>query len=90
MSETPAAAREERPRLRPWHALALLPAAGVFLGVPFANRVRPFVLGLPFLLAWILGCVLLTSLVMAVIGVLDRRERRAASRPGASPPGPRA
>jgi hypothetical protein len=58
---------------RPHHALALLPALAVCIGVPLANGVHASVLGLPFLLAWIVGCVLLTSAVMAVIAALDRR-----------------
>jgi hypothetical protein len=41
---------------------------------PFvANRVEPFVLGLPFLLAFITGWVLVTSAVMALIFMLDER-----------------
>ena len=60
-------------RLRPHHTLALLPALGILVGVPFANRVHASVLGLPFLLFWILACVLLTSVVMAIVGALDRR-----------------
>jgi quinol-cytochrome oxidoreductase complex cytochrome b subunit len=59
--------------------LATLPGLLILLGVPFANRVEPRVLGMPFLLAWIVGCVLLTSVVMAVVGRLDdqhaQRER---------------
>jgi hypothetical protein len=59
--------------------LATLPWLLILLGVPFANRVEPRVLGMPFLLAWIVGCVLLTSVVMAVVGRLDdqhaQRER---------------
>ena len=51
--------------------LATLPGLLILLGVPFANRVEPRVLGMPFLLAWIVGCVLLTSVVMAVVGRLD-------------------
>ncbi len=65
------------PSLRPYHLLALLPVLGIFGGVPLANRGRPFVLGMPFLLFWIVSCVLLTSAVMALIGALDR-ERSAA------------
>ena len=60
-------------RGRPHRWLAVLPALGIFAGVPIANRVHIYVAGLPFLLAWIIGCVLLTSLLMAVIGALDRR-----------------
>jgi len=59
--------------------LATLPGLLILLGVPFANRVEPRVLGMPFLLAWIVGCVLFTSVVMAVVGGLDdehaKRER---------------
>jgi hypothetical protein len=44
------------------------------LGAPWmANRVEPRVFGLPFLLAWIVAGVLLTSLVMWIIHTLDRR-----------------
>ena len=53
--------------------LATLPGLLILLGVPFANRVHSHVLGMPFLLAWIVGCVLLTSLVMAIVHRLDER-----------------
>lgn len=59
-------------KVRAHRWLALLPAAAL-LGAPFvANRVEPRVLGLPFLLAWTVGAVLLTALTMAVIHRLDR------------------
>lgn len=61
-------------RLRPHHLLALLPPAAILGGVPFANAVRTPVLGLPFLLFWIVACVLATSVVMAIVGALDRRD----------------
>ncbi len=70
-------------RIRPHHALALLPALGIFLGVPWANRVRAYVLGLPFLLFWIVACVVLTSVVMSVVDALDRAERRGRGPDGA-------
>ena len=56
--------------------LAAIPGLLILLGVPFANHVRTRVLGVPFLLAWIVGCVLLTSLVMAVVGRLDDEHAR--------------
>ena len=60
--------------MRPHHWLALLPLAAL-LGAPFvANRVETTVLGLPFLLAWCVGAVLLTSATMALIHHLDRRD----------------
>ena len=61
---------------RPHHWLALLPALAVCVGVPLADRVHIMVAGLPFLLAWIVGCVLLTSGVLALIAALDRRPPR--------------
>jgi 4-hydroxybenzoate polyprenyltransferase len=66
--------------MRRHHLLALLPLAAL-LGAPFvANRVEPRILGLPFLLAWCVGAVLLTSATMAVIHALDRRIDRAIAR----------
>ena len=59
-----------------YHWLATLPGLLILLGVPFANRVEARVLGMPFLLAWIVGCVLLTSLVMAIVGRLDDERTR--------------
>ena len=58
--------------------LAVLPAIGLLGGVPLgANRVRPYVLGLPFLLFWIVSWVVATSALLAVVYAMDRaRERR--------------
>jgi len=79
------------PRNRPHRWLALLPALALLGGVPFANRVHALVHGWPFLLVWILACVIATSGVMAVVAALDRRadaaEGRAAAR-GGEPGGP--
>ena len=52
--------------------LAILPALGMLGGVPFANRVEPYVLGLPFFLFWIVAWVLLTSAIMGIVLTLDR------------------
>jgi Protein of unknown function (DUF3311) len=58
---------------RAYRALAVIPAAAI-LGAPFvANRVEPLVLGMPVLLAWIVGCGVLTSATVAVIYMLDQR-----------------
>ena len=58
---------------RAYHLLAAVPALCLLGGVPFANRVEPLVLGLPFLLFWIVAWVVATSAIMALIWVLDRR-----------------
>jgi len=52
--------------------LAVVPAIGMLGGVPFANRVTPYVLGLPFLLFWVTAWVVLTSVIMWIIYVLER------------------
>jgi hypothetical protein len=59
-------------RFRPYHLLAALPALGLLVGVPFVNRVEPYVLGLPFLLFWIVAWVAVTSVLMAIVWMLDR------------------
>ncbi len=53
--------------------LALVPPVGMLGGIPFANRVEPYVLGLPFLLFWVVLWVVLTAAVMAVVAALDER-----------------
>ena len=59
-------------RRHPIRLLALVPTVAI-LGAPwFANRIEPRILGLPFLLAWISGWVLGTSIVLWLI---DWRER---------------
>ena len=70
--------------MRRYRWLAAIPALGMLGGVPFANRVRPYVLGLPFLLAWIVAWVVITSLIMALIFLLDsRRDAELADAPAA-------
>ena len=59
--------------MRRYRWLAAIPTLGMLGGIPFANRVHPYVLGLPFLLAWIVVWVVITSLVMALIYLLDSR-----------------
>ena len=61
-------------RLRPHHALAALPAVLLLGGVPFVNRVHGLVLRLPPLLVWMVGCVLLTSIALAIVGKIDARD----------------
>jgi hypothetical protein len=62
--------------------LAALPGFLILVGVPFANRVRRLVMGIPFLLFWIVCCVLLTSVIMALVGALDAKH---AARAGTAP-----
>ncbi|WP_232697511.1 DUF3311 domain-containing protein [Brevibacillus daliensis] len=57
------------------HVLGLIPFIGMLGGLPFANKVNAFVLGLPFLLFWIVLWVILTSIIMAIINYIDPANR---------------
>lgn len=59
----------------PLRLLAALPFIGILIGVPFVNRVEPLVLGMPFVLAWIVIWVVLTSAIMAAVYWLDPANR---------------
>ena len=53
------------------YLLAALPFIGILGGIPFTNRVEPYVLGLPFILFWIAMWVVLTSIIMGIVYLLD-------------------
>jgi hypothetical protein len=55
--------------------LAVVPFLALIVGPFFVNRATPLVLGLPFLLGWIVAWILLTSLIMAVIYAADPANR---------------
>ncbi|QQE77122.1 DUF3311 domain-containing protein [Alicyclobacillus sp. SO9] len=61
--------------MRPVTWLALLPFIGILGGIGFANRVTPYVLGMPFILFWIVMWVVLTSVVMFVIYRFDPKNQ---------------
>lgn len=63
--------------------LGLLPFLGILAGVFFVNRVTPLVLGMPFLLFWIVAWTVLTAVLMLLVYKLDPRNRRDAA-PGSS------
>ena len=56
--------------------LGAIPWIAVLLGMPFVNRVEPFMLGLPLPLFWAVSCTLLSAIVLAVVYVLDPANRR--------------
>ena len=58
-----------------FRTLALLPFLAMLIGPFFLNRVTPFILGMPFLLAWLVAWILLTAAIMAVIFKLDPTNR---------------
>jgi hypothetical protein len=58
-----------------------VPPVAMLAGIPFANRVRPIVLGLPFLLFWIVLWVVLTSVCMGLIYRIDSRRNSGSEAP---------
>jgi Protein of unknown function (DUF3311) len=64
----------QRHTVRSWSSIfALIPFVALSLAIPFVNRVEPRILGLPFLLAWIVAWMLLTPLLVYTAYRLDRR-----------------
>ncbi len=57
--------------MRTFYLLGVLPFLGYFVGIFFANRVEPYVFGLPFIMFWIAMWVVLTSVIMGIIYKLD-------------------
>jgi hypothetical protein len=53
------------------YLLAVLPFIGILVGILFANRVEPFVLGMPFILFWIVMWVVLSSVIMTIVYAPD-------------------
>lgn len=61
-----------------WLALLLgaIPFITLVLALPLVNRVEPLILGLPFLLFWILAWVILTPVILWLAYLAERRCRR--------------
>jgi hypothetical protein len=55
--------------------LALLPFAAMLIGPFFLNRVEPTILGMPFLLAWLVAWIGLSAAIVAVIYRFDPANR---------------
>ncbi|MDM5332015.1 DUF3311 domain-containing protein [Ureibacillus composti] len=51
--------------------LLIIPFIGMILCLPLANRIEPYVFGLPFLLFWIVLWMILSSLIMTIIYKFD-------------------
>ncbi|MFJ2197205.1 DUF3311 domain-containing protein [Streptomyces violaceusniger] len=61
--------------VKPIHLLGVIPFLGILGGIFIANRVTPYVLGMPFNLFWLVMWVVLISATMAVIYRLDPANR---------------
>ncbi|MET3730060.1 putative membrane protein [Fictibacillus halophilus] len=55
--------------------LALIPFAGLLIGIYFANKVTPYLFGMPFLLAYCVIWVVITTFLMIIIYMLDPRNK---------------
>lgn len=51
--------------------LAVLPFLGILVGTAFVNQVEPLVFGMPLVLAWLVGWVIVGAAIMAAIYWLD-------------------
>ncbi|WP_066072502.1 DUF3311 domain-containing protein [Neobacillus soli] len=51
--------------------LLIIPFIGMGALLPLANRIEPYVLGLPFLLFWIVLWMILSSVVLFIVYKLD-------------------
>jgi xanthosine utilization system XapX-like protein len=51
--------------------LVALPFLGILVGIAFVNQVEPLVFGMPFVLAWIVGWVVVGAAAMAIVYALD-------------------
>ncbi|AMW98000.1 DUF3311 domain-containing protein [Rummeliibacillus stabekisii] len=56
--------------------LALIPFVGLLGGIPFANKVTPYVFGMPFLLFYVVLWVVLSSGIMAIVFKLDPENKK--------------
>jgi hypothetical protein len=53
--------------------LGAVPFITLVFALPLVNRIKPVILGFPFLLFWILSWVLLTPLILYIAYTLERR-----------------
>ncbi|NOU70393.1 DUF3311 domain-containing protein [Paenibacillus sp. LMG 31458] len=53
------------------HFLALLPFVGMLVLLPLVNKVQPFILGMPFILFWVVLWAVLSSACLGLIYKLD-------------------
>ncbi|WP_163652570.1 DUF3311 domain-containing protein [Listeria sp. PSOL-1] len=58
-----------------WKLLLILPFLFILLGIPFANRIHPFLLGIPFGLFWVSFGILFSFLVIWILYHLDPKNK---------------
>ena len=55
-------------------AIASIPVLAMTAGIPFANRLEPRILGLPFLMAYLIFCVVLTPVFLYATNLIWRQK----------------
>ncbi|MCM3538127.1 DUF3311 domain-containing protein [Priestia endophytica] len=53
------------------HFLSMLPFIGMLGFLPLVNQVEPYVLGMPFIMFWVVLWAMLTSVTMAIVFRFD-------------------
>jgi len=53
--------------------LGAIPFITLVFALPLVNRINPIILGLPFILFWILSWVLLTPVILFIAYVLEKK-----------------
>ncbi|UOE58340.1 DUF3311 domain-containing protein [Priestia filamentosa] len=53
------------------HFLSMLPFIGMLGFLSLVNRVEPYVLGMPFIMFWVVLWAMLTSVTMAIVFRFD-------------------
>jgi len=53
--------------------LGAIPFVTLVFALPLVNRIKPVILGLPFILFWILCWVILTPLILFIAYILERK-----------------
>ena len=55
--------------------LLWIPVIGFLAFLPIANRIEPYVLGLPFLLFWVVFWMVVASIILTIVYKLDPENR---------------
>jgi len=56
--------------------LGAIPFITLVFALPLVNRIQPMILGLPFLLFWILAWVILTPPILLLAYILEKKFNR--------------
>ncbi|MDR7075131.1 hypothetical protein J2Y03_000119 [Neobacillus niacini] len=60
--------------MKPLYFLVFIPVVAFLIGVPLANRIEPYVLGLPFSMFWTVLWVILSSLTIFILYRFDQHD----------------